>query len=102
MLLSSFGIDPTEMRQNVEGFMVTMKTAAERINANQARLEAGQARLEDKLDFIQRLIEQPGETVKLTDESGQDTGILLTSEKFPQELLKDAGIIQGEASDGRR
>jgi hypothetical protein len=122
MLLNSLGIDPAEMRQNIEGFMLTMKTAAEKINANQSRLEAGQARIEEKLDaitnsqeqqgllFIDMMdsvngiamkLEQPGETTRLETVDGRDAHVLLTTEKFPRDMLREAGIITEEVGDGR-
>lgn len=91
-LLGSFGLNPQEIRVSIEQFMLTMQAAAEKINANQQRLEAGLARMERKLTYIQDLIEQPGETTIIADKDGKHSGALLTTEKFPQAMLDDAGI----------
>jgi hypothetical protein len=82
MMLKSFAIDPDEIRGNVEQFMAYMKAAADKINANQAIIEA-------KLDRIEKLIDPPGETVHIK-ENGLGTGVLVTTEKFPQELIDEA------------
>lgn len=81
-MLRAFGFDPAEMRQNAEDFMVGVKTVMEKLEANQLRIEA-------KLDCIEKLIEHPGETTVIT-ENGENTGVLLTTEKFPREMLEDA------------
>lgn len=88
MMLKSLGVDPDEIRGNVEQFMGYMKAAADKINANQAIIEA-------KLDRIEKLIDPPGETTVIT-ENGEHTGVLLTTEKFPLEMIVDADINRAE------
>lgn len=88
MMLKSLGFDTDGMKRDLEQFMLAMKTGVEKINANQARIEA-------KLERIENLIEQPGKTTAIADENGEHTGILLTTEKFPREMLEDAGMKQG-------
>ena len=81
MMLKSFGFDTDGIKRDLEQFMGAMKNGVEKINANQAAIEA-------KLDHIVNLIQQPGETTAITV-NGENTGVLLTTEKFPQEMLDD-------------
>ena len=103
MMLKSLGVDPDEIRGNVEQFMAYMKAAADKINANQAIIEAKLRELQTQgtnlweqnntlrqhIDRIEKIIDPPGETVHIT-ENGLGTGVLVTTEKFPQELIDDA------------
>lgn len=103
MMLKSLGIDPDEIRGNVEQFMAYMKAAADKINANQAVIELKLRELQTQgtnlweqnntlrqhIDRIEKLIDLPGETVHIK-ENGLGTGILVTTEKFPQELIDEA------------
>ena len=84
MLLKSLGLDPEEIQQNVESFKAAMAAAVAKIDANQARIEA-------KLDDI--LAGQKGETIAIK-EDGKHTGVLMTTEKFPDEMLRDVGLKQ--------
>ena len=89
MLLKSLGLDPEEIQQNVESFKAAMAAAVAKIDANQARIEA-------KLDEI--LAGQKGETTAIV-EDGKHTGVLMTTEKFPDAMLRDVGL---EAVSGVR
>lgn len=88
MMLKSFGFDTDGIKRDLEQFMLAMKTGVEKINANQARIE-------EKLQRIENLIEHPGETTAII-ENGENTGILLTTEKFPREMLEDAAMIEAK------
>jgi hypothetical protein len=83
MMLRSLGFDPDGMKRDIEQFMAAMKAAVEKVNANQASIEA-------TLDRIEKLVEHPGATTAIVTESGEDAGVLLTTEKFPREMLEDA------------
>lgn len=110
MMLKSFGIDPDEIRGNVEDFMTYMKAAADKINANQTIIEVKLTELQTQgtnlweqnntlrqhIDRIEKLIEQPGETIHIK-ENGLGTGVLVTTEKFPQEFY---GKINTEVKAG--
>lgn len=87
LLLAAAGIDPAEIRANIEAFMASMKATAEQVNANQKRIE-------DKLDLI-LAAQPPAPTTQHIRENGELTGVLVTEEKFPDEVLKDAGILNG-------
>jgi hypothetical protein len=107
MMLKSLGLDPDELKANVEAFMLHMKAQAEKINQNQARLEAMLATVEDqgttalsRLEDLQAMVlivaagESQGTTTAIL-ENGRASGNLITSEKFPQEMIEDvmtAGI----------
>lgn len=107
MMLKSLGLDPDELKANVEAFMLHMKAQAEKINQNQARLEAMLGYVEDqgttalsRLEDLQAMVlilaagESQGTTTAIL-ENGRASGNLITSEKFPQEMIEDvmtAGI----------
>jgi hypothetical protein len=80
LLLQSFGFNPEEIKGSVESFIAHMKDQAAAINANQARIET-------KLDTIIDLLPRAMTTPIL--ENGEATGVLVTNEKFPQEMLDD-------------
>lgn len=99
MMLKSLGIDPDEIRANVEQFMAGMKAAVEKVEANQLRIEG---KLEDlqkqgaDLDEQNRTIIywlglaiESGGTTRLKD-NGKDLGIIEHSEKFPQDVINAA------------
>lgn len=86
MLLKSLGLDPEELQQNVEAFKLTIAAAVEKIEVNQARIEA-------KLDQIIAALPVKGETMAI-EEDGKETGVLVTTEKFPDEMLRDVGLKQ--------
>ena len=93
MLLGTMGIDPTEVRASIETFMSTMKSTAEAINANQVRIEV-------KLDTIIANQDQASQAAAQAStvpvlENGEATGVLITDEKFPDAVLKDAGVLEG-------
>jgi hypothetical protein len=94
MMLKSLGIDPDEIKASIEQFMLTMQSAAERIKENQSAIETRMTAMDAKLDRIAALIDQPGDTIHV-QEDGRDTGILITSEKFPQAMLDDLKIDGG-------
>lgn len=94
MMLRSLGFDADGMKRNMEEFMGAMKAGVEKINANQATIEA-------KLDRIEKLVERPGTTTAIM-EDGEPTGVLMTTEKFPNEILEDAAAIENLESMTRR
>ena len=104
MMLRSLGLDPDELKANVEGFMATMKTAVEKVEANQLRIEGKLEELSQysaaimlKLDTI---IQEPPSfqgTSRQIFEDGKPTGVVLTDEKFPRALY---GV--GEQADNGR
>ena len=99
-LLKTMGLDPDELKANVEGFMAGMRDQAAKINGNQERLEAQGSRVESKLDaIILRLDEAipPGSTREIL-EDGAATGVLITSERFPQAMLDDVNGVTTHAS----
>ena len=124
-MLKAMGLDPDELKTNVEGFMAGMRDQAAKINANQERLEAQGGRLETRLDAIAETLELPHDgvggdlgarleakldaiTMKLDEilpiqttreifEDGRATGVLITSERFPQAMIDD---VNGGLSDG--
>ena len=55
MLLKSMGLDPEELQQSIEAFKSSMAGAVQKIDANQARIEA-------KLDEIIAALPAKGET----------------------------------------
>jgi hypothetical protein len=99
-MLKALGVDPDELKANVETFMVNMKAQAETINANQARLEAQGARIEGKLDAVLTRFDElsPASSTKEVLEDGKPTGVLITSERFPQAMIDD---VNGGQADGR-
>ena len=98
MMLKGMGFDPEEMKMQAEQFMAMMQAGVAKINANQVQLEATQARIEAKLDRAIEILESTtGSTTPILDDQGKPTGALLTTEKFPQAMLDDAGY-QPEAN----
>ncbi len=85
-MLKSLGFDTDALKKDIEQFMGAVKSGIETINANQARIEA-------KLDRIEKLVEHPGTTTSIATEAGEESGVLLTTEKFPNEILEDAGMV---------
>jgi hypothetical protein len=116
MMLRSLGLDPDELKANVEGFMVTMKAAVEKVEANQLRIESKLEHLSEcsaaiilKLDtIIQEPLSFQG-TSRPIFEDGKHTGVILTDEKFPQPLYNGEASnydplkagVQGVHRDGR-
>lgn len=88
MMLKSLGIDPDEIKGSIDQFMQTMKAAAEKINANQLSIEAKLDMIQAKLNEMQTIIDDPGHTTQIKA-NGEDTGILVTTERFPKEMLED-------------
>jgi hypothetical protein len=94
MLLKAMGVDPAQVKQNIEEFMAMMRTGVEKIDAAQQRIES-------KLDAIlanQELArgtgaDRPPSTQHIL-ENGANTGVLITGEKFPKEMLADAGMVE--------
>ena len=95
MMLKALGLDPEEIKANIEGFMQQMRDQAHTINGNQLRIET-------KLDAIDGTLRRlaisaaagglgavPKSTAELCDNQGDPTGVLVTNERFPQQLLED-------------
>ena len=83
-MLKALGLDPDELKGNVEGFMLFMKAESEKINRNQFRIET-------KLDQIlanQAHASAPSGSTPIL-ENGVDTGVFVTDEKFPQAMIDD-------------
>jgi hypothetical protein len=93
MMLKSLGFDTEGVKRDLEQFMNAMKTGVEKINTNQVRIE-------EKLDRIERLVEHPGTTTAI-ERDGEPSGVLLTTEKFPREILEDAGMQFSEVDHGK-
>ena len=92
MMMQALGLDPEELKLSAEAFMANMKQQAETINANQRRLEdkldAAGSKLGELADLITELVgPRPSTTAIL--ENGRHTGVLITDEKFPQEMIDD-------------
>jgi hypothetical protein len=87
-MLKMLGLNPDELRANVDGFMQGMKAQADKIDANQARLEAQGQRIEARLEELAAKLEGEGSTREIY-EDGKPTGVLITSERFPQALIDD-------------
>lgn len=98
-MLKALGLDPDELKANVETFMSGMKAQADAINANQIRLEA-------KLDNLTTLMLElmgPRPQTREIYENGERTGVLITDERFPQALIDDVNVGDWErASNDRR
>lgn len=76
--------------------MVHMKDQAAKINANQARIESKLDQQEAKFDDLRELVldvvgPRPSTTHIL--ENGEQTGVLVTSEKFPQAMIDDVNGV---------
>lgn len=92
MMLKALGFNPDELKGTVEGFMDHMKQQAATINANQARLEAKQDATTEELGKLCELVADlagPRPTTRAILENGEETGVLITSEKFPQAMIDD-------------
>jgi|ERR1700727_1343432 len=98
------GLIPEDLKRSVEQFMSDMQRAAEKINANQVRIETALASLQASINrlegmqddhnahivsAIRLLMPTPPITTHILDENGQASGNFITSEKFPQEMLDD-------------
>lgn len=103
-LIGATGIDADKLEANVTGFMENVRGAVEKLEANQRIIET-------KLDRIQATIDRPpammfpplfegsatpaaldgssGDTVEIRKPNGEATGVLLTTEKFPQAVLDE-------------
>jgi hypothetical protein len=82
MMLRAMGVDPDGIKRDVQQFMESVKAMGDKLDANQQRIEA-------KLDRIQRELEHPGETVEINKPNGEATGVLLTTEKFPEQMVAE-------------
>jgi hypothetical protein len=85
-LLKSLGLDTEGMQRDAQQFMQTIQLGVEKINANQERIES-------KLDRIEKILNQPGHTSEIRTASGEPTGVLVTTERFPQEMIDDAQVV---------
>jgi hypothetical protein len=88
MLLRAAGVDPNEIRASIENFILQTKGAIEQINTNQRTIER-------KLDLILANQLEAGVTKEYQKADGERTGVLETTEKFPDAVLVDAGMIGG-------
>jgi hypothetical protein len=93
ILLKAAGIDPGEIRASIDQFMSSMKATADAINANQGRIETKLNTIISNQEKASQAASQATTTHVL--ENGRPTGVLLTDEKFPDEVLKDAGVLEG-------
>lgn len=91
-MLKALGLDPDELKKNVETFMETMTAAAQQIKANQIAIETKLTAIEGQLKRIQAELPEAGTTTSIKNDDGNDTGILVTTEKFPDELIRDVGL----------
>jgi hypothetical protein len=82
MMLRAMGVDPEGIKRDVQQFMETVKAGVEKVNANQERIEM-------KLDRIEKLLDPAGSTVEIEKPNGEATGVLLTTEKFPQRMIAE-------------
>jgi hypothetical protein len=103
IMLKTLGLDPDELKSNVDGFMSHMKDQAATINANQQRIEAKLEHIEAKTDnvltlMVERIGPPPSTTAIL--ENGEHTGILITNEKFPQEMIDDVNLASDPNKQG--
>jgi hypothetical protein len=100
------GFDPEAIREHAEQFMADMQATAEKINQNQLRIERMLTDLQTltnrltyqvhesvtRLEAIQATLEATANEGTTTPvyANGEHTGVLITSEKFPEEMLQDA------------
>jgi hypothetical protein len=73
------------------------------MSANQATLEAQGAAIMAKLDAMNLKLDEvlPIQTTREVLENGEATGVLITSERFPQAMLEDIGLVPvGVSGDG--
>lgn len=106
-LLKTMGFDPDAMKAQLEAFIQNMQAAAAAISANQARLEAQGAKIEAQGEAILArldLIAPAPRTVEII-EDGKPTGVLITDEKFPQQMIDDVfkeappgGAVNGDVT----
>jgi hypothetical protein len=95
MMLKSLGIDPDEIRQNVEVFMQQMKAAIEEVKQNQVRLESKQDLILTNQQHFNLLIAslmESGNTTLLHDHEGKSMDIAISDEKFPQVVIDAANV----------
>jgi hypothetical protein len=104
LMMKSMGIDPDEIRGDVEKFMSGVKVSIAKIDAAQVKVEAkldeiilalatekavnrGIAGSLETLLAIQAGLADAGSTITLRDDQGRSLGVLETTEKFPQEVI---------------
>lgn len=98
--LKRIGLDPEIIGQHIANLNETIANAAAKLTANQATIEAKLDTLQVRLDNLDLKIEALrrdaitplGSTTMLTDGAGRDTNILVTSERFPNAMLRDLNI----------
>jgi hypothetical protein len=97
-LLKSIGVDTDQFQAHFETFTAGMRAQAETINANQLRIEAQGARIEAKLDALADRLDSiaPAPSTVEVLEDDKPTGVLITSEKFPQAMLDDVAATKHE------
>jgi hypothetical protein len=96
--MAMMGVDPELMKKSIEDFMSGQRMLLERINENQNRLEAGMIRLESSVSSLAQKLSSlldpgTGNTVELRTAEGERTGVLETTERFPQRLVDE--VMQG-------
>lgn len=99
MMLKSLGLDPDDLKANVEGFMVMMKGAVEKVEANQLRIEGHLGRIESKLDMLGADPLTFKDSSRAIYEDGKHTGVILTDEKFPRPLYDGLPAYNREADE---
>jgi uncharacterized protein YjbJ (UPF0337 family) len=92
MMLKGLGIDPDQVKANIEAFMGSIKESIVKIDAAQERIEGTQARIEGKIDTVISLLPAKRTTQAILDDEGNPTGVLYTEEQFPDAMLADAGL----------
>jgi hypothetical protein len=87
-------LTPDGIKTQVEGFIANMQGQAQALNENQRRIEAKLDSIEGKLDTVTELLRGliPQTSTTPIMQNGEATGVLITNEKFPQEMLSEAGI----------
>jgi hypothetical protein len=105
-LLKRMGLDPEAYKGMIEEFIEGMRRAVEQINSNQQRIETMLKDLQvetnslshqvrgslSKLETIEMKLHHGlslGGTTTPIYANGEHTGVLITDEKFPQEILDD-------------
>ena len=102
LMMKSLGLDPDELKTNVEGFMAGMRSQAEAINANQVRIETKLDALDAQLrQVLEKLDDAAGPPASSTPilTNGKDTGVFVTDERFPQVMIDDVNKSQAQREE---
>jgi hypothetical protein len=92
-MLKMLGIDPDQVKANIEAFMGSIKESIVKIDAAQGRIEGTQARIEGKIDLLISFAPPKPATTAIVDGEGKATGVLYTEEQFPDAMLAEAGLL---------